>query len=66
MARSVWETRCSFETRLQRIDGGLGQHELLAAQDVIDVDALHRQHVDIAECCGRQVAEVRIDLVRRR
>ena len=37
----------SFEPRLQRIDRRLGQHELVAAENVVDVDALDRQHVDL-------------------
>ena len=39
---------CSFETRLQRIDGGARQSTSFdAAQDVVDVDALDGQHVDL-------------------
>src|SRR6185436_3542055 len=47
--------------RLQRIDGGLGQHELPAPQNVIDVDALDRQHVDIGNA-ARGETEVVLDL----
>src|SRR5215510_7210964 len=38
---------CSFESRLQRFHSGLGQHQRVPAQDVVDVDALNRQHVDV-------------------
>ena len=33
---------------------GLGQHQLVAAQDVVDVDALDRQHVDVRNVARRQ------------
>ena len=32
----------------------LGQHQLVAAQDVVDVDALDRQHVDVRDVAGRE------------
>ena len=41
---------CSHANRgLQALffHGRLGQHQRLAAQDVVDIDALNRQHIDI-------------------
>src|SRR5262249_27793552 len=45
---------CSFEARLQRLHGSLGEHQALAAENVVDVDALHRQHVDVGDVASRQ------------
>src|SRR5882672_3471281 len=39
----------SFEARLQRIECCLGQHQLLTAQNVIDVDALDRSEEHTSE-----------------
>jgi len=39
----------SFETRLQGIDGRFGQDELLAAENVVDVDALHGEDVNLRD-----------------
>ena len=35
-----------------------GQHELLAAQDVVDIDALHRQHIDVLPVQGINVYDI--------
>ena len=50
------------EALLERGDGGLGQHQLPAAQDVVNVDTLHRQNVDVLPVQGINV----YDIVRRR
>src|SRR5579875_1969438 len=51
----------SCESRLQRIDGRLGENKLLAAQNVVDVDALDRQHVDLGNV-ARRLAEMGLRL----
>src|SRR3954467_14828994 len=48
----------SFEPRLQRFQGGLGQNQSAPPQNVIDVDALDRQHVDIGNV-ARGLTEIR-------
>src|SRR5262249_34691136 len=39
----------------------LGQHQSLTPQDIVDVDALYRQHIDIGNV-ARSGAEIRFDL----
>src|SRR4051794_37450632 len=51
----------SFEPRLQRFQGGLGQNQSAPPQNVIHVDALDRQHVDIRNVAGG-LAEIRCEL----
>ena len=43
------------------LHGILGQHQRVAAQDVVDVRALLRQHIDMGDV-GRGAGEVGVDL----
>ncbi|GIX13021.1 MAG: hypothetical protein KatS3mg118_0980 [Paracoccaceae bacterium] len=49
---------CSFASRASSASmAGPGQHQLVPAQDVIDVRTLARQHVDAFEDCARRGAK---------
>ncbi len=51
----------SFEPLLQSFDRSLGKHELAAAQNVVNVDALNRQNIDVRDVLGGEL-EVAVEL----
>ena len=42
------------------LNGILGKHQRIAAQDVVDVRALLRQHIDMGDV-GRRAGEIGVD-----
>ena len=50
-----------MEPGLQRVERVLGQDQLVAAQNVVDVDALGGQHVDMGNV-ARGIGEIGFDL----